>query len=143
MEERTKIVKHMWDVYAHSKQMQLPRFWLEAFEAAYEDMVSEDQEVRDAAVFEIAKMSMSMLDVLLPPPNSKVIWDSYSISRPSLYAVPWILLNVCRESARSARYADSFLHFLQSIQLGFRRLPDLGKVNCTHYKDYGVLLTDH
>ncbi|CAA6653572.1 unnamed protein product [Spirodela intermedia] len=124
LEERTKVVRHMWDVYAHSRQMQLPRFWLEVFEAAYEDMVNEDQGVRDAAVSEIAKMSMSMVDVVLSPPprHSKVNYDSYPVSPPSLCVLPWILLNVCRKSALSARYADSSLSLKSTIRgfLGFQ-----------------------
>lgn len=47
----------MWDVYtrSHSNSIGLPQFWLEAFEAAYEHLVSDVPAVRDAAVLEIAK----------------------------------------------------------------------------------------
>ncbi|MQL93884.1 hypothetical protein Taro_026529 [Colocasia esculenta] len=69
VEEREKVVRRMWDVYAHSRRVQLPRFWQEAFEAAYEEMASEDPAVRDAAVAEIAKMSMRIAD--LEPPRSR------------------------------------------------------------------------
>lgn len=48
----------MWDVYSQSKNVRLPLFWREAFEAAYEDLTSEDSNVRDAAISEIAKMSL-------------------------------------------------------------------------------------
>lgn len=58
MEEREKLVRHMWDVYTQSKNVRLPLFWQEAFEAAYEDLTSEDSNVRDAAISEIAKMSL-------------------------------------------------------------------------------------
>ncbi|RHN70995.1 hypothetical protein MtrunA17_Chr3g0141491 [Medicago truncatula] len=57
VEEREKVVRHMWDVYtrSHSNSIGLPQFWLEAFEAAYEHLVSDVPAVRDAAVSEIAK----------------------------------------------------------------------------------------
>ena len=42
MEEREKVVKHMWDVYTNSQWSRLPRFWHEAFEAAYEDLTNDD-----------------------------------------------------------------------------------------------------
>ncbi|XP_019175069.1 PREDICTED: uncharacterized protein LOC109170413 [Ipomoea nil] len=58
VEEREKVVRHMWDVYTESRTARLPKFWQEAFEAAYEDMMSDSSAVRDAAVTEIAKMSL-------------------------------------------------------------------------------------
>ncbi|XP_010244287.1 PREDICTED: uncharacterized protein LOC104588164 [Nelumbo nucifera] len=70
VEEREKVVKHMWDVYTHSRRIQLPRFWQEAFEAAYEDLVSDLPGVRDAAISEIAKMSMRSIDFEPPPVQS-------------------------------------------------------------------------
>lgn len=57
LEERKKVVKGMWDVYAHNHVVKLPKFWQEAFEAAYEHLTSEDPGAREAAVSEIAKMS--------------------------------------------------------------------------------------
>lgn len=66
MEEREKVVRHMWDVYTHTQLIQLPRFWQEAFEAAYEQLASEDPAVRDPAVTEIAKMSMRIADLETP-----------------------------------------------------------------------------
>ncbi|KAJ9564629.1 hypothetical protein OSB04_000595 [Centaurea solstitialis] len=63
MEEREKIVKHMWDVYSNGRRIKLPRFWQEAFEAAYEDLSSDASEVREAAVSEIAKMSINSIDL--------------------------------------------------------------------------------
>ncbi|GMH24628.1 hypothetical protein Nepgr_026471 [Nepenthes gracilis] len=67
LEEREKLVKHMWDVYTNSRRIRLPRFWQEAFEAAYEDMTSDVPGVREAAITEIAKMSIRSID-LDPPP---------------------------------------------------------------------------
>ncbi|XP_031118089.1 uncharacterized protein LOC116021755 [Ipomoea triloba] len=58
VEEREKVVRQMWDVYTQSRSSRLPKFWQEAFEAAYEDMTSDSAAVRDAAVSEIAKMSL-------------------------------------------------------------------------------------
>ncbi|XP_020595661.1 uncharacterized protein LOC110035713 isoform X2 [Phalaenopsis equestris] len=71
VEEREKVVRHMWDVYTHSQRIRLPRFWRDAFEAAYEDLASDEGEIRDAAVTEIARMSMRMIDLEPPPPKSK------------------------------------------------------------------------
>ncbi|XP_074275267.1 uncharacterized protein LOC141599221 isoform X2 [Silene latifolia] len=67
MEEREKVVKYMWDVYTNSRRMRLPKFWQQAFEAAYEDMTSDVGGVKDFAVSEIAKMSVRSID-LDPPP---------------------------------------------------------------------------
>ncbi|CAD5174012.1 unnamed protein product [Musa acuminata subsp. malaccensis] len=66
VEEREKVVRHMWDVYVHSRIARLPRFWQEAFEAAYEELAGDDPSSRDAATSEIARMSMRMAD---PEPN--------------------------------------------------------------------------
>ncbi|KAG6513021.1 uncharacterized protein LOC121978052 [Zingiber officinale] len=73
MEEREKAVRHMWDVYAHAqtRRIRLPRFWQEAFEAAYQDLSGDDPDARDAAVAEIARMSLRMLDPEAPPRNPK------------------------------------------------------------------------
>ncbi|CAL5326356.1 hypothetical protein CsSME_00005821 [Camellia sinensis var. sinensis] len=62
MEEREKVVKHMWDVYTNSRRIRLPRFWQEAFEAAYEDLMSDAPGVREAAISDIAKMSLRSID---------------------------------------------------------------------------------
>ncbi|XP_058081054.1 uncharacterized protein LOC131229182 [Magnolia sinica] len=70
IEEREKVVKHMWDVYTHSRRIRLPRFWQEAFEAAYEELASDAPGVREAAISEIAKMSMRMIDLEPPPRQS-------------------------------------------------------------------------
>lgn len=59
------MVRHMWDVYTHSKTIRLPKFWQRAFEAAYEDLISDVPSVRNAAVSEIAKMSLLSLDLIL------------------------------------------------------------------------------
>lgn len=81
VEEREKVVRHMWDVYtrSHSNSIGLPQFWLEAFEAAYEHLVSDVPAVRDAAVSEIAKMSLALRSHILhqlplqlqSPPSSR------------------------------------------------------------------------
>lgn len=70
MEDREKAVKHMWDLYTNSRRIRLPRFWQEAFEAAYEDLISDVPELREAAISEIAKMSLRSVD--LDPPQSTV-----------------------------------------------------------------------
>ncbi|XP_022866231.1 uncharacterized protein LOC111386033 [Olea europaea var. sylvestris] len=70
MEEREKLVKHMWDVYTNSRRIRLPSFWQEAFVAAYEDLTSEVPEVREAAISEIAGMSTRYLGVEPPPLRS-------------------------------------------------------------------------
>ncbi|CAN6698566.1 unnamed protein product [Malus baccata var. baccata] len=67
MEEREKVVEHMWDVYTNSRRIRLPRFWQEAFEAAYEELTSDVPGVREEAITEIAKMSIRSVD-LDPPP---------------------------------------------------------------------------
>lgn len=69
MEERKILVRHMWDAYTHSRHIQLPVFWQEAFAAAYDQMVSDDPEMSDAAVLEIAKMSMRIVE--LKPPTTE------------------------------------------------------------------------
>ncbi|KAL1541876.1 hypothetical protein AAHA92_26044 [Salvia divinorum] len=68
MEEREKMVRHMWDVYTNSQRMKLAGFWQEAFVAAYEDLTSEVPEVMEDAISEIARMSARYLD-LTPPPR--------------------------------------------------------------------------
>ncbi|URD97591.1 hypothetical protein MUK42_31099 [Musa troglodytarum] len=66
VEEREKVVRHMWDVYVHSRIARLPRFWQEAFEAAYEELAGDHPSSRAAAMSEIARMSMRMAN---PEPN--------------------------------------------------------------------------
>lgn len=68
MEERQKVVRRMWDVYRSSGR--LPRFWQQAFEAAYQELAGDDS--RDAAIAEIARLSMRMADLHPPPPPIKV-----------------------------------------------------------------------
>ncbi|KAI7734202.1 hypothetical protein M8C21_003403 [Ambrosia artemisiifolia] len=70
VEEREKLVRRFWNVYTHSKTTKLPRFWQEAFEAAYEHLTSDVPEARDAAVSEIAKMSLVSVDVEPLPLNT-------------------------------------------------------------------------
>ncbi|XP_064948344.1 uncharacterized protein LOC135598455 [Musa acuminata AAA Group] len=71
MEEREKVVRHMWDVYAHNHRIRLPRFWQEAFEAAYEELAGDDPAARDGAIAEIARMSVRMVDLEDPTRNTK------------------------------------------------------------------------
>ncbi|XAR73880.1 hypothetical protein NMG60_11007998 [Bertholletia excelsa] len=73
MEEREKLVKHMWDVYTNSHRIGLPRFWQEAFEAAYEDLTSEEPGVHGTAISEIATMSLGFIDFEPPPLQSSSI----------------------------------------------------------------------
>ncbi|KAJ1296726.1 hypothetical protein BS78_01G324400 [Paspalum vaginatum] len=64
MEEREKLVGRMWDMYTRtSDEVRLPRFWQEAFEAAYEELAGDDVQVRDAAISEIARMSAHKLEL--------------------------------------------------------------------------------
>lgn len=72
MEEREKVVRHMWDVYTNSRRIRLPRFWQEAFEAAYEELTSDVPGVRDDAITEIAKMSVRSVNYDPPPIQSTV-----------------------------------------------------------------------
>ncbi|XP_020209741.1 uncharacterized protein LOC109794701 isoform X2 [Cajanus cajan] len=69
VEEREKVVRRMWDVYTQTKTA-LPRFWSHAFHAAYHHLLTHDPTVRDAAVTEIAKMSLRSLNLHLAPPIS-------------------------------------------------------------------------
>ncbi|CAJ1973316.1 unnamed protein product [Sphenostylis stenocarpa] len=72
VEEREKVVREMWDVYSrsHANAVGLPKFWEEAFEAAYEELVSDVGGVRDGAVSEIAKMSLRSLPRQFNPVSS-------------------------------------------------------------------------
>ncbi|GFQ06659.1 hypothetical protein PHJA_002809900 [Phtheirospermum japonicum] len=73
IEEREKLVKHMWDVYTNSHRVRLEGFWQEAFVAAYEDLSSEVAEVREAAISEIARMSARYLRLDPPPQHSSLL----------------------------------------------------------------------
>lgn len=72
MEEREKVVKHMWDVYNNGRRLRLPRFWQEAFEAAYEELTSDVPDVVEAAISEIARMSIRSVVIDPPPVHSTV-----------------------------------------------------------------------
>ncbi|KAG8492079.1 hypothetical protein CXB51_015676 [Gossypium anomalum] len=72
LEEREKVVRKMWDVYTHSTSIRLPRFWLDAFEAAYENLSSDVNGVRNNAISEIAKLSMQSLNLVPPSVQSKI-----------------------------------------------------------------------
>ncbi|KAI4330349.1 hypothetical protein MLD38_028646 [Melastoma candidum] len=75
MEEREKMVKHMWDIYTNSRRIRLPKFWQDAFEAAFEDLMSDAPEVKEAAITEIAKMSIRYID---SPPFSSTSAREFS-----------------------------------------------------------------
>ncbi|KAL8166060.1 hypothetical protein V2J09_007559 [Rumex salicifolius] len=67
--EREALVKKLWNVYLHGyggpgNKIRLLRFWEEAFQAAFESLNSDSPAVRDCAFSEIAKMSLSSLDLL-------------------------------------------------------------------------------
>lgn len=74
-------MKHMWDVYINSPRISLAGFWQDAFVASYEDLTSEVQEVREAAVSEIAKMSVQYIN-LDPPPLLSSLSSSLVSSSP-------------------------------------------------------------
>ncbi|KAL6856282.1 hypothetical protein ACP4OV_019084 [Aristida adscensionis] len=64
MEEREKLVRRMWDMYTRTgDHVRLPRFWQEAFEAAYEELAGDDMLASDAAISEIARMSVHRPEV--------------------------------------------------------------------------------
>ncbi|XP_015064074.1 uncharacterized protein LOC107009277 [Solanum pennellii] len=73
MEEREKLVKHMWDVYTNSRGIKLLKFWQEAFEAAYEELTSDVPGVPEDALSEIAKMSVRYIPIESPPLHSSGI----------------------------------------------------------------------
>lgn len=72
MEEREKLVKHMWDVYTNSRGIKLLKFWQEAFEAAYEELTSDVPGVPEDALSEIAKMSVRYIPIESPTLHSSV-----------------------------------------------------------------------
>ncbi|CAN6206035.1 unnamed protein product [Urochloa humidicola] len=64
MEQREKLVRRMWDVYTRTgDHVRLPQFWQEAFEAAYEELAGDDTQASDAAISEIARMSVNRPEV--------------------------------------------------------------------------------
>uniref|UniRef100_A0A0D6QXQ4 Uncharacterized protein n=1 Tax=Araucaria cunninghamii TaxID=56994 RepID=A0A0D6QXQ4_ARACU len=63
IEAREKVVRHVWDIYIHNPRLKLSSFWQEAFQAAYEELESEDPSVREAAILEIAKMSLRLIEM--------------------------------------------------------------------------------
>ncbi|XP_015068300.1 uncharacterized protein LOC107012862 isoform X1 [Solanum pennellii] len=73
MEDREKLVNHMWDVYTNSPRIRMLKFWQEAFEAAYEELNSDVAEVREAAISEISKMSIQFVNIDLPPLRSMAV----------------------------------------------------------------------
>lgn len=71
LEEREKMVKHMWDVYTQNSRIRLPKFWQDAFKAAYLDLTSDSPATRDTAVLEIAKMSLHSTSTYESPSNKQ------------------------------------------------------------------------
>ncbi|XP_062189140.1 uncharacterized protein LOC133892405 [Phragmites australis] len=64
MEQREKLVRRMWDVYTRTgDHVRLSLFWQEAFEAAYEELAGDDMLASDAAISEIARMSVHRPEV--------------------------------------------------------------------------------
>ncbi|KAG4987908.1 hypothetical protein JHK82_030259 [Glycine max] len=107
MEEREKVVRHMWDVYTNSRSVRLPRFWQEAFEAAYEDLTSDVAEVRDAAVAEIAKMSVRSIHFDPPPLQSTCYVNK--VAGASLLFLAIIFADIemsAREFSKSLKQAE-------------------------------------
>ncbi|CAH9094753.1 unnamed protein product [Cuscuta epithymum] len=81
MEEREKMVKHMWDVYTNGRRIRLPKFWQQAFEAAYEELTSDEPEVRETAISEIAKMSIRSIYFEAPPLQTLAIQELAKANR--------------------------------------------------------------
>ncbi|CAN4122824.1 unnamed protein product [Withania somnifera] len=71
LEEREKMVKHMWDVYTQTSRIRLPKFWQDAFQAAYLDLTSDSPDTRDTAVSEIAKMYLRSTSTGESPSNKQ------------------------------------------------------------------------
>nr|ABU45202.1 unknown [Solanum bulbocastanum] len=88
MEEREKLVKHMWDVYTNSRGIKLRKFWQEAFEAAYEELTSDVPGVPEDALSEIAKMSVRYIPIESPPLHSSV--SSLSFPLNPILMVIWV-----------------------------------------------------
>ncbi|PHT56559.1 hypothetical protein CQW23_05045 [Capsicum baccatum] len=92
MEEREKLVKHMWDVYTNSRGIKLPKFWQDAFEAAYEELTSDVPGVTEDSISEIAKMSVRYIPIESPPLRSSVSSLSPSLSFPlNLNSTVWLI----------------------------------------------------
>lgn len=92
MEEREKLVKHMWDVYTNSRGIKLPKFWQDAFEAAYEELTSDVPGVTEDSISEIAKMSVRYIPIESPPLRSSVSSLSSSLSFPlNLNSTVWLI----------------------------------------------------
>ncbi|WZZ23656.1 hypothetical protein YC2023_007057 [Brassica napus] len=113
MEERERVVKHMWDVYTNSRRIKLPQFWQQAFVAAYEELTSDVPGVRDAAIGEIAKMSVARSISLDPTTPSRSMTLKYQCQVSICLTImtsdsgDWLLQNpTCRISwlvGKSAR----------------------------------------
>lgn len=96
MEEKEKVVRRMWDLYTHGTNGKLPRFWQQAFEAAYEALASDVPAVRDAAVSEIAKISIRSINLDPFPDQSTPVSNSnspnYWIDKVSMFS--FTVLNI-------------------------------------------------
>ncbi|KAL0462121.1 UNVERIFIED_CONTAM: hypothetical protein Slati_0099700 [Sesamum latifolium] len=104
LEEREKLVKHMWDVYTNSPRFRLGGFWQEAFVAAYEDLTSEVPEVREAAISEIARMSARYLKLDPPPVHSSLSLGKRSMS----VAIDILLTTVASDDYKVRETISSF-----------------------------------
>jgi hypothetical protein len=90
MEEREKLVGRMWDMYTRtSDEVRLPRFWQEAFEAAYEELAGDDVQVRDAAISEIARMSAHKLELEQTLNENEVC--PKTVSHLNCFQIPYVL----------------------------------------------------
>ncbi|CAI9766955.1 unnamed protein product [Fraxinus pennsylvanica] len=78
MEDRENLVKHLWGVHMNSRRIRLPGFWQDAFVAAHEDLTSEFPEVREAAISEIAGMSVGYIELEPPPLHTLICLYSHS-----------------------------------------------------------------
>ncbi|CAL0311503.1 unnamed protein product [Lupinus luteus] len=118
MEEREKVVRHMWDVYSNSRRIRLPRFWQEAFEAAYEELTSDVSGVRDAAINEIAKMSVRSLHFDPPPIQSgiKSLLDLL-IGSATLYLWGAVIVFKVQENLPTRSWSSSVsLHWIPEVE---------------------------
>lgn len=88
-------MKHMWDVYtSNNRRIRLVKFWQNAFEAAYEDLNSEEPEVREAAFSEIAKMSYRNIPYEAPPDFHSLV-SSLVFSNSSFKSILGTGFHVC------------------------------------------------
>ncbi|KAK4390684.1 hypothetical protein Sango_2131700 [Sesamum angolense] len=89
VDERVKMVTQMWNVYKHSSIARLPRFWRDAFGAAYQELTSDVASVRNAALLEIAKMSFRSTDVYDPPPVESAARLKLNTMKSNDFSLEW------------------------------------------------------